>query len=266
MTVVTGVSGSGKSSLVFDVVFREAERRYLETFSSYARQFLGKLRRPEVGSHQRPLPGRRRRSEDVDARPAVHGRDADRDPRRPPAPLRPAGQLARRAAPDAADVLVQFRRRRLPGLPGPRRRGPDRSRSPRHRPGQDPAPGRPGPDDAERLYHLLPGDHGGPRRGLPGPRLLGRHPLARPDRSPARRRPRRERPHPHPLRQASARIAAPLEGHRRQAARGGLSTRASCRSWRRSSGRSGTTTSSASPGRSPAAPAAAAASGPKPSG
>jgi excinuclease ABC subunit A len=49
MTVVTGVSGSGKSSLVFDVVFREAERRYLETFSSYARQFMGKLRRPEVG-------------------------------------------------------------------------------------------------------------------------------------------------------------------------------------------------------------------------
>jgi excinuclease ABC subunit A len=49
MTVVTGVSGSGKSSLVFDVVFREAERRYLETFSSYARQFMGKLRRPDVG-------------------------------------------------------------------------------------------------------------------------------------------------------------------------------------------------------------------------
>ncbi len=49
LTVVTGVSGSGKSSLVFDVVFREAERRYLETFSSYARQFMGKLRRPEVG-------------------------------------------------------------------------------------------------------------------------------------------------------------------------------------------------------------------------
>jgi excinuclease ABC subunit A len=49
MTVVTGVSGSGKSSLVFDVIYREARRRYLETFSSYARQFLGKLRRPEVG-------------------------------------------------------------------------------------------------------------------------------------------------------------------------------------------------------------------------
>jgi len=49
LTVVTGVSGSGKSSLVFDVVFRESQRRYLETFSAYARQFLGKLRRPEVG-------------------------------------------------------------------------------------------------------------------------------------------------------------------------------------------------------------------------
>ena len=49
LTVVTGVSGSGKSSLVFDVVFREAQRRYLESFSSYARQFMGKLRRPEVG-------------------------------------------------------------------------------------------------------------------------------------------------------------------------------------------------------------------------
>ncbi len=48
LTVVTGVSGSGKSSLVFDVIYREAQRRYLETFSSYARQFLGKLRRPEV--------------------------------------------------------------------------------------------------------------------------------------------------------------------------------------------------------------------------
>ena len=48
VTVVTGVSGSGKSSLVFDVVYREAQRRYLETFSSYARQFMGKMRRPEV--------------------------------------------------------------------------------------------------------------------------------------------------------------------------------------------------------------------------
>jgi len=48
-TVVTGVSGSGKSSLVFDTLYREGERRYLESFSSYARQFLGKFSPPAVG-------------------------------------------------------------------------------------------------------------------------------------------------------------------------------------------------------------------------
>jgi excinuclease ABC subunit A len=50
LVVVTGVSGSGKSSLVFDTIGREAQRRYLETFSSYARQFLGRLARPAVRS------------------------------------------------------------------------------------------------------------------------------------------------------------------------------------------------------------------------
>lgn len=48
LVVITGVSGSGKSSLVFDTIFAEAQRRYLETFSSYARQFIGKLHRPDV--------------------------------------------------------------------------------------------------------------------------------------------------------------------------------------------------------------------------
>ena len=46
--VITGVSGSGKSSLAFDTICKESERRYLESFSSYARQFLGKLKRPEL--------------------------------------------------------------------------------------------------------------------------------------------------------------------------------------------------------------------------
>jgi excinuclease ABC subunit A len=48
LTVVTGVSGSGKSSLAFDTICAEGRRRYLETFSSYARQFLGKMSRPAV--------------------------------------------------------------------------------------------------------------------------------------------------------------------------------------------------------------------------
>ena len=47
-TVISGVSGSGKSSLAIDVLYKDAERRYLETYSIHARQFLNKLRRPNV--------------------------------------------------------------------------------------------------------------------------------------------------------------------------------------------------------------------------
>jgi excinuclease ABC subunit A len=50
LTVVSGVSGSGKSSLAFDTICAEGRRRYLETFSSYARQFLGRIGRPAVTS------------------------------------------------------------------------------------------------------------------------------------------------------------------------------------------------------------------------
>lgn len=48
LTVVTGVSGSGKSSLVFDTLYAEGQRRYVESLSAYARQFLGKMDKPEV--------------------------------------------------------------------------------------------------------------------------------------------------------------------------------------------------------------------------
>ena len=48
LTVITGLSGSGKSSLAFDTLFAEGQRRYIETFSAYARGFLGKLERPDV--------------------------------------------------------------------------------------------------------------------------------------------------------------------------------------------------------------------------
>jgi len=48
ITCFTGVSGSGKSSLVYDIIGKESQRRYFETFSSYARQFVGKMSRPEV--------------------------------------------------------------------------------------------------------------------------------------------------------------------------------------------------------------------------
>jgi excinuclease ABC subunit A len=48
LVVVTGVSGSGKSSLIFDTIYAEGQRRYIETFSNYVRQFIGNLERPDV--------------------------------------------------------------------------------------------------------------------------------------------------------------------------------------------------------------------------
>src|SRR5574339_30839 len=48
LVVLTGVSGSGKSSLAFDTLYAEGQRRYVESLSAYARQFLGRLERPDV--------------------------------------------------------------------------------------------------------------------------------------------------------------------------------------------------------------------------
>ncbi len=48
LVIITGLSGSGKSSLAFDTIYAEGQRRYMETFSAYARQFIGNLERPEV--------------------------------------------------------------------------------------------------------------------------------------------------------------------------------------------------------------------------
>ena len=48
LTVMTGLSGSGKSSLAFDTIYAEGQRRYMESLSSYARQFLGQMEKPSV--------------------------------------------------------------------------------------------------------------------------------------------------------------------------------------------------------------------------
>ena len=50
LVVVTGLSGSGKSSLAFDTIYAEGQRRYVESLSSYARQFLGLMEKPDVES------------------------------------------------------------------------------------------------------------------------------------------------------------------------------------------------------------------------
>jgi excinuclease ABC subunit A len=48
LVVITGISGSGKSSLAFDTIYAEGQRRYMETFGAYARQFIGEMERPDV--------------------------------------------------------------------------------------------------------------------------------------------------------------------------------------------------------------------------
>ena len=48
LVVICGTSGSGKSSLAFDTIFQEGQRRYLESLSSYSRQFLGGMKKPDV--------------------------------------------------------------------------------------------------------------------------------------------------------------------------------------------------------------------------
>lgn len=56
LVVITGLSGSGKSSLAFDTLYAEGQRRYVESLSAYARQFLGRMSKPECDYIQRYSP------------------------------------------------------------------------------------------------------------------------------------------------------------------------------------------------------------------
>ena len=69
LVVIAGVSGSGKSSLAFDTLYAEGQRRYVESLSSYARQFLGRLSKPECDH----------RTEGQFKKPAKHGGHKHRD-------------------------------------------------------------------------------------------------------------------------------------------------------------------------------------------
>ena len=59
LVVITGLSGSGKSSLAFDTIYAEGQRRYMETFSAYIRQFIGNFERPEVDKIEEELNGKK---------------------------------------------------------------------------------------------------------------------------------------------------------------------------------------------------------------
>ena len=93
MTVCSGPSGSGKSSLAIDTLYAEGQRRYVESLSSYARQFLAPLPKPKAEQDQRPLAGRLHRAEDDEQEPALDRRHGHRDlrlPAHPHGPARPA--------------------------------------------------------------------------------------------------------------------------------------------------------------------------------
>lgn len=63
LVVLTGLSGSGKSSLAFDTIYAEGQRRYVESLSSYARMFLGQMEKPDVITltvFRRPFPSTRK--------------------------------------------------------------------------------------------------------------------------------------------------------------------------------------------------------------
>ena len=94
ITVVTGVSGSGKSSLAFDTLYAEGQRRYVETFSPYARQFMDRMDRPQVDRIEGIPPGHCHRPQGPGAHLALHGRHHDRDHRLREAALCPHGAAA----------------------------------------------------------------------------------------------------------------------------------------------------------------------------
>ena len=94
MIVFTGLSGSGKSSLAFDTIFAEGQRRYVESLSSYARQFLGQMDKPDVDFIEGLSPGRLDRPEVDLAQPALDRRHDHRGLRLPAAAVRPHRRAA----------------------------------------------------------------------------------------------------------------------------------------------------------------------------
>ena len=79
LVVVTGLSGSGKSTLAFDTIFAEGQRRYVESLSAYARQFLGQDQQTRRGHHHGHRAGHRHRAEGQHAQPPFDRGHDDRE-------------------------------------------------------------------------------------------------------------------------------------------------------------------------------------------
>ncbi len=122
LTVITGLSGSGKSSLAFDTIYAEGQRRYVESLSAYARQFLELMQKPDVEFDRGPVAGDLDRAEDHLEEPALDRRHGHRDLR-----LHAAAVGARRRA-----ALARHRPadRKPDGEPDGRSRAGDAGRPP----------------------------------------------------------------------------------------------------------------------------------------
>ena len=81
LIIVTGVSGSGKSSLAFDTIYAEGQRRYVESLSAYARQFLERMEKPGRRSHRRHRARHRHPPEEQRPQSPIDGRHDDRNSR-----------------------------------------------------------------------------------------------------------------------------------------------------------------------------------------
>ena len=130
LIVFTGLSGSGKSSLAFDTIYAEGQRRYVESLSSYARQFLGQMDKPDVDFIEGLSPAISIDQKSRLAQPAVHGRHHHRGLRLPPPALRPhrraalpQGRVGRHPADAPADRRPGPRAARGHPLPGAGARG-----------------------------------------------------------------------------------------------------------------------------------------------
>ena len=168
MTVVTGPSGSGKSSLVFDTLYAEGQRRYVETFSAYARQFLERMDRPAVDRVDGVPPAIAIDQTNPVRTLALDGRHDDRAERSPEAAVR-----ARRRA-----VRQRDRAARAPRLAGDDLRRADGAQRRARRPAA-------GGDVSGRAA----GQHDAPRRSSNGSRRAASRasrPSARSRRRPGR--------------------------------------------------------------------------------
>ena len=88
LVVITGLSGSGKSSLAFDTIYAEGQRRYVESLSAYARQFLEQMEKPDVDLIDGLSPAISIEQKTTGSQPAIDGRHRHRDLRLPAAALR----------------------------------------------------------------------------------------------------------------------------------------------------------------------------------